>query len=197
MIKYIKKIAITIACITLFFTNYVSSEESLTVSSNLAFSSGITLGKIHDIHMGIVGGMSSPAIGLLSLDTSNNVMKEGLEGVAHLGEGTSGKVAIDGPPGQTVSIWITQPTTGSCGTGTLWGVPKCKVLESDDTTIAQTETQCSSTDGVTVTMNQARHYLYVGGILSFHYGHTCHTSADATEGIDNATGVHTVHVAQQ
>ncbi|NRA73384.1 MAG: hypothetical protein HRU36_01380 [Rickettsiales bacterium] len=198
MFKITKKLAFIITFITSFLiSNITFSEETKSLNSNLMFSSGITLNKIFDIHLGTVAGFSSPYIGFLSLDTSHNVMQESLSGVAHMGGSVSGKVAIDAPIGQTLSIWIQQPTVGSCGTGTLWGIPKCKVLESDDSTIALAETRCSSTDGVTVNITNSPHYLYVGGTLSFFYGHTCHVGADAVDNQNNATGTHIVHIAQQ
>ena len=196
MLKNIIKI-ITALLFTIFsFIKPVLAPE-ISINSNIMLSSGITLTKLQDIHMGTVVGLSSPIIGFLSLDASNNAIKQSLNGVIHLEDASCGKVAIDAPIGQTLAIWVQQPTVGSCGVGTLWGSPKCKILGSNDSTIVISETRCLSTDGVTLNVTESPYYLYVGGILSFFYGHTCHLGADAIANIDNATGTHTVHVAQQ
>ena len=196
MFKIIKKISMAILFASLFTANAVFTEENMTINSNIMFSSGITLTKIYDIHMGTVVGLSAPKVGFLSLDTKNNITQNLLEGVTHVGGASCGKVAIDAPIGQNISVWVQQPTVGSCGTGTLWGVPRCKILQSDDSTIVADKI-CSSTDSIIVNVIDSPYYLYVGGLLSFSYGHTCHLGADAVDNQDNSTGSHTVHVAQQ
>ena len=201
MFKTIKKIATATAFVMLLSTPTVFAEETSTVNSNLMFTTGTQLTKMFDIHLGSIAGLNANTTtthtGSLTVDTAHNVTPVDLSGTSHNGEGTAGKVRINSMAGQAVKIWVTQPASSSCGTGTSWSNPTCKVNRANDATSDMVQSACALSDNLTHTLTDATSYLYVGGTFNFNAGHTCHTAADATDSADNATGAHTVHVAQQ
>ncbi|NRA73733.1 MAG: hypothetical protein HRU36_03195 [Rickettsiales bacterium] len=201
MFKTIKKLATATTFVVLLSTSSVFAEETVPLNSNIMFTSGVALNKLLDMHMGTVTGLNTNTAtthtGYLTLDTAHNIAKGDLSSVTHNGEGTSGKVRVSADAGQTLALWITQPQSSSCGINTSWSNPTCKVLRSDDGTADQAEAGCALGDNLLVTVTDPTSYLYIGGTLHFNDAHTCHTGADAADAVDNATGTHTLHVAQQ